>query len=163
MHYQQKSGSSSAPPTPGYTSYPSFSLRQGLRMGPSQLASALFVAYLDHGGLDCMVWRVCIIVDDNQIVYHVLLSCKCGRVNGFLMIIMISCPTSDWSAPMHLKLRVTGFKTPIVIDPVPMGILCYAQVFPLPFPCSFLLWTTLFKFLNITTRQVPFMCSKNVN
>ena len=54
-HCQQKNGSSSAPPTHGYTPYPSFPFRQGLCIGPCQLASALLVANLDHGGPDGMV------------------------------------------------------------------------------------------------------------
>ena len=52
----KKRGSSSAPPTPGYTPYPSFPFWQGLYIGPSELASALFIENLDHGGPDGMVW-----------------------------------------------------------------------------------------------------------
>jgi len=45
-----------APLTPGCTPYPSFPFRQGLRIGPPWLPSALFVANLDHGGPECTVW-----------------------------------------------------------------------------------------------------------
>ena len=60
MHCQQKSGSSSTPPTPGYTLYPSFPVRQGL-------------ANLDHVGQDGMVW------------YHYLKFDMVGRLVGSLV------------------------------------------------------------------------------